>query len=286
MTRKTRKAVAFAIVLLSVGTVTAFAATSPPLVGVTKNAMNGVNRAAGANGALKPNAVGNRQIKFGSVSCGKLSQDLKAAICTGKPGAPGTPGAPGANGNNGAGGAKGDGGSKGGNGSDGTNGSDGPAAQYGVATVNVTRGTSTAAWATYSTRLGSPVGDTTGGVFRFTCSTSNAPCTVAVRAAVLSYQSATYTVYPRVLLTRQDYTTPGADTYCEYGDGSTGNGSDGAPVAIAKQIPSSAPDFTAMQLNIGGSADCGGPVTTAGNVDQITVPAGYYDVQSTFSFRP
>ena len=93
MTRKTRKMVAIAAALLSLGTVTAFAATSPPaLVGVTKSSMNGVNHAAGAHGALKTNAVGNRQIKFGSVSCGKLSADLVAAICTGKPGAPGTPG--------------------------------------------------------------------------------------------------------------------------------------------------------------------------------------------------
>jgi hypothetical protein len=84
--------------------------------------MNGVNRASGAHGALKANAVGNRQIKFGSVSCGKLSADLVAAICTGKPGAPGTPGAPGANGNNGS---KGDGGTNGGNGSKGDGGTKG-----------------------------------------------------------------------------------------------------------------------------------------------------------------
>ena len=52
---------------------------------------------------------------------------------------------------------------------------------YGVATVNVSRGGQPAtAWATYSTALGSPVGDNTGGVFRFTCSTANAPCTVSV----------------------------------------------------------------------------------------------------------
>jgi hypothetical protein len=39
-----------------------------------------------------------------------------------------------------------------------------------------------------------------------------------------------------------------------------------------------------VQINIGGSADCGGPVSTAGDVNQITVPSGYYDVHSTFLF--
>ena len=150
MTRKTRKVAAFATVLLSLGTVTAYAATSPPLVGVTKSAMNGVNRAANAKGALKPNAVGNRQIKFGSVSCGKLSADLVAAICTGKPGAPGTPGAPGANGNSGSkgdngstghDGSKGDGGSTGGNGSNGTPGANGQSAP-GFVVTHVTGGDS------------------------------------------------------------------------------------------------------------------------------------------------
>jgi hypothetical protein len=122
MTRKTRKVAAFAAVLLSLGTVTAYAASRPPILGVTKGSMNGVNRAANAHGALKANAVGNRQIKFGSVSCGKLSADLVAAICTGKPGAPGTSGARGANGNSGS---KGDGGSTGENGHNGTPGPNG-----------------------------------------------------------------------------------------------------------------------------------------------------------------
>jgi hypothetical protein len=128
MTRKTRKAAAFAVAILSVGTVTAFAATSPPVAGVTKSAMNGVNRASGAHGALKANAVGNRQIRFGSVSCGKLSLDLKAALCTGKVGAPGTPGASG---------AKGEGGTNGKSGSTGGQGDRGNTAP-GVVTTHAT----------------------------------------------------------------------------------------------------------------------------------------------------
>lgn len=155
-----------------------------------------------------------------------------------------------------------------------------PSVEYGVATVNVSRGGAPAtAWATYSTALGSPVGDTTGGVFRFTCSTANAPCTVAVKAAVLSDSSGTADFYPRVLIYRQDYNSGGPEVYCEYGDGSTG----AAPMAITKQASTTTPTYTAVPINIGGSADCGLP-GPAGDVAQITVPAGYYDVNSTFVF--
>ena len=300
MTSKTRKVAAFAAILLSLGTVTAYAASRPPLVGVTKSSMNGVNRASGAHGALKANAVGNRQIKFGSVSCGKLSADLVAAICTGKPGAPGTPGAPGANGisgskgdngSSGGNGSKGDGGSSGASGHDGSNGSNGKDASvaYGVAQVLVQRGTgAAAAWATYSTRLGSPVGDTTSGTFRFSCSDAQAPCKVTVKAAVLQSGTGTTPVYPRVLIQKQDYNAGGPSVYCEYGDGSTGANAaatDGLPAQIANQPSSATPTYTAMQLNIGGSADCGVP-GPASNVDAIIVPAGRYDVQSTFAFLP
>lgn len=156
---------------------------------------------------------------------------------------------------------------------------DGP--EYGVATVNVSRGGAPATvWATYSTLLGSPVGDTTGGVFRFTCSTANAPCKVSVGAAVLSDSAGGAQVYPRVLIYRQDYNSGGPEVYCEYGDGSTGS----APLALAKQASSATPAYAPVPLNIGGSADCSGPDPTAGDVNQITVPAGYYDVHSTFAF--
>jgi hypothetical protein len=43
--------------------------------------------------------------------------------------------------------------------------------------------------------------------------------------------------------------------------------------------------MTPLTLHIGGSADCDGPVPDAGAVSVITVPAGYYDVFSTFVFR-
>jgi hypothetical protein len=158
---------------------------------------------------------------------------------------------------------------------------DDAAPEYGVATVNVSRGGAPAAvWATYSTLLGSPVGDTTGGVFRFTCSNANAPCTVSVGAAILSDASGSAQVYPRVLIYRQDFDNGGPEVYCEYGDGATG----AAPLAVAKQASTSTPTYAPVPLDIGGSADCGGPDPTAGGVNQITVPAGYYDVHSTFAF--
>ena len=154
-------------------------------------------------------------------------------------------------------------------------------ASYGVATVNVSRSPGApTAWATYSTALGSPVGDTTGGVFRFTCKTEQAPCTVSVGGAILARSAGTGAIYPRVLIYRQDYNSGGPEIYCEYGDGSTGS----LPLALTKQPLSATPTYTPVPLNIGGSADCGGPVTTAGDVNQITVPSGYYDVHSTFVF--
>lgn len=151
---------------------------------------------------------------------------------------------------------------------------------YGVAKVDVARGTGAySTWATYSTALGSPVGDNTGGVFRFTCSTANAPCKVKVSAAILG--SSNHAVYPRLLLYRQDYAQigpgPFPEIYCEYADGSTGS----APFPLTGNA-----GYSDVPVNIGGTADCNGPDPTPGNVDQITVPAGYYDVNSTFVFLP
>jgi hypothetical protein len=158
-------------------------------------------------------------------------------------------------------------------------GADAPPAEYGVAAVSVDRGTGPAIWATYSTRLGSPVGDNTGGAFRFTCRTDQAPCKVSVSAAYLTAGAGALGVYPRVLIHRQDYVSAGPETYCEYGDGSSP-----AFAPLLAQPLSSSPAYTPFPIDIGGSADCGGPDPTAGAVNQITVPAGYYDVSSTFTF--
>lgn len=122
-------------------------------------------------------------------------------------------------------------------------------------------------------------------MFRFTCSTANAPCKVSLSGAFLSDAAGTLGIYPRVNIQRQDYVTPGFQKYCEYGDGSfTVTTPDGfAPVAAQPGSP--APVLTAFPVHIGGSADCGGPNPASGAVPEITVPAGYYDVFSTFVFR-
>ena len=152
---------------------------------------------------------------------------------------------------------------------------------YGVATVNVSRGGAPAtAWATYSTALGSPGRRYHGRRLPLHLLHPVAPCTVSIGGAVLSRSAGTAGIYPRILIYRQDYNSPGPESYCEYGDGSTGV----LPLALTKQPLSSTPTYTPVPVDIGGSADCGGPVATAGAVNQITVPAGYYDVHSTFVF--
>jgi hypothetical protein len=153
------------------------------------------------------------------------------------------------------------------------------ASEYGVGAVDVTRGTSTATWAVYSTPLGSPVGDTTGGSFRMSCSTAQAPCSVRVKAAVLSDNGGTVTFWPRLLIT-QDQTGSAPIDFCEYGDGSTG----GAPATLTKQPKSASPTYQAVQLNIGGTYDCPGGTGTGGDVDSIPLPVGHYDIDASFSF--
>ena len=68
---------------------------------------------------------------------------------------------------------------------------------------------------TYSTTLGSPAGDTTSGVFRFTCSDAQAPCKVSLTGA--STKAGTK-VYPRVNITTVSL-NGGPVNQCEYGDG-------------------------------------------------------------------
>ena len=93
--------------------------------------------------------------------------------------------------------------------------------------------------------------------------------------------SADHTLYPRLLVYNAgDGNGEAAPlTTCEYADGSAG----AAPMTIAHQVSSASPTYTAVPVNIGSSDDCGlnGP---AGDVTQITVPNGYYDVHSTFTF--
>src|SRR5688572_720256 len=95
--------------------------------------------------------------------------------------------------------------------------------EYGVASIVVTKGDGLPLpHAAYSTPLGSPVADTTGGVFRMTCDADEAPCTIAVKGAALSNGDIGGTVrfLPRVLVMRGgNIVTPAPDTFCEYADG-------------------------------------------------------------------
>lgn len=205
---------------------------------------------------------------------------------TGATGAQGIQGPKGDKGDTGATGAQGIQGPKGDKGDKGDTGAQGPPWQpeYGVANVLVDRGSGASIWATYSTTVGSPVGDTTGGTVRFTCSDAQAPCKVSATAAVLSSQTGGAHVYPRILIHSQSL-AGGPETYCEYADGGDNNGAlDAISLVPTSTSPSS---FSpALSLGIGGSLDCtGGQSYPAGGVVQeIWVPAGYYDVQSTFVF--
>lgn len=148
----------------------------------------------------------------------------------------------------------------------GQDGEDAQALPYGVGKVKVSRGGAAAtAWATYSTTIGGPEGDTTSGTFRFTCNEAQAPCKVNVAA----YSTADgVKVYPRVNILTQSL-NGGPEVQCEYGDG-----------PLSGVLTGTATD---QPVHIGGSDDCGlnGP---AGLVNEITVPAGYYDVTTTFAF--
>ena len=157
--------------------------------------------------------------------------------------------------------------------------------EYGIASIVVSKGGGLAIpHAAYSTPLGSPVADTTGGVFRMTCDAEEAPCTIAVKAAALSNGDIGGTVrfLPRVLVMKggTPSTTTEPDIMCEYADGAD------APAGLfdlTKQALAAVPDFEDILIDIGGSADCGiaGP---GGAVASIAVPEGFYDVHASFAF--
>ena len=114
--------------------------------------------------------------------------------------------------------------------------------------------------ATYSTTVGSPVGDTTGGTFRFTC--TSAPCKVSATADVLSNATGVAHVYPRILIQSEN-----PQAFCEYADGAD-NSSDAD--SISRVAMSTSPStFGALDLGIGGSLDCNaGQTYPAGGVVQ------------------
>ena len=103
---------------------------------------------------------------------------------------------------------------------------------------------------------------------------------MSVVAKVLSDTSvASGKVYPRVLIYKNGDPDSGIASalYCEYGDG---------PQTTIPRMPKADTTTPAglVPLHIGSSADCNGAGTTAGAVNEIVVPKGYYDVFSTFVF--
>jgi hypothetical protein len=160
---------------------------------------------------------------------------------------------------------------------------DGPAAEYGVANVFVDKETGNPVrYATYSVELGSPVGTSTGGQFRFTCTAAQSPCRVSLKAAVLSARSGEALVYPRVLIHRQD-SGSSPMTYCEYANGGVNRVSRVELGTGADEIRET------LTMNIGGSLDCGSNQPYRQRVDEIWVTNGstdtaHYDVWTTVNF--
>ena len=128
------------------------------------------------------------------------------------------------------------------------------------------------------------------GTFRFSCSVAQAPCKLSVKAAFLSDSGGNYAVWPRVLIHRTEYFDNSVENYCEYGDGVTNTNPFGL---VSAQTPTSTPTYLQLGIGIGGTADCG---LASGAADpsaptqliaqEINVPAGRYDVFSTFRFYP
>jgi hypothetical protein len=161
-----------------------------------------------------------------------------------------------------------------------------------VVSVFVDRGSGPTRYATFSVVLGSPIGTTTGGDFRFSCSAAQAPCKISYGAAVISAQSGNALVHPRLLIHKED--SPGAPmTFCEYADGANNN----AGLDQISRVPTAAAAVTAMQtplnMGIGGTLDCGSGQTYSPVVTEIDVPASsngtstaFYDVAAAFAFSP
>ena len=156
---------------------------------------------------------------------------------SGPAGPPGPAGSAGSAGPAGPAGPKGD---------KGDTGANAPTPEYGVAAVDVTRNGPASTWAVYSTTLGSPVGDSAGGSFRLSCSASQKPCTIAVKAAALSDNSGTITLWPRVLIT-QDLTGVGTTVFWNTATATTGT----AP-ATDRRRPTPPPNIEATAHDWGG----------------------------------
>jgi hypothetical protein len=196
-----------------------------------------------------------------------------------------------ATGSRGPAGPRGPEGPRGPQGPQGPAGSGGSAAEFGVANVLVSRGGGAPViWATFSSTLGSPVGTTVGGQVRFSCSAAQAPCKVSIAAAVLSHRTGTTTLFPRVLIQKQDGPRE-PQTFCEYANGGDNNGA----VDHIQRVPMDthvASIDKPLELGIGGTLDCGSTQEFSPTVKEIWVPSAstsgstaFYDVWATLTFE-
>jgi hypothetical protein len=151
-----------------------------------------------------------------------------------------------------------------------------PAAEptYAVGKVFVSRGGADATeWAAAGTSVAGPFTSTASTTFRMTCSAAKAPCLVSVKARA----TGDVLMYPRLLITREDIDTGAPKGTCEYGDGADNDGgSSNVGVGTEKTYG----------LGIGGTLDCGTDQVRPANgvVQEIKVPAGYYNIAATFGF--
>ena len=159
---------------------------------------------------------------------------------------------------------------------------------YAVANVFVKQGSAAPAiWATYSEAMGSPIGTTTGGEFRFTCSAAQAPCKISIAAAVLSGKTGSANLHARVLIFKQPEFEP--EVFCEYADGATESTT---PAAVSRVPMSTAVGAinSPLDMAVGSSHDCGAGQPAGSPVKEIWVPAGptgraFYNVFTTFAFK-
>src|SRR5262245_10841522 len=153
---------------------------------------------------LRGGAKTRRDVKFRDGSTCKAGERMAVPLGfagsqgpTGPAGPAGAGGPAGPQGPEGLAGAGGPAGSQGPTGLAGPPGQNAAALEYAVVSVFVDRGSGPTRWAFYSVALGSPVGTTTGGDFRFTCSPPG-PCKISYGAAVISDQSGNALVHPRL----------------------------------------------------------------------------------------
>ena len=232
-------------------------------------------------------SIGDLNVRVGS-ACAAGEKPLKLALwpSKGKQGPRGPQGAPGAQGPQGAPGAQGPQGPEGPQGAPGTSAN----AEYGVANIYVSRGDARPArYATFSTALGSPVGSTTGGQFRFSCSPAQDPCKISWGAVVISQRAGTSLVYPRITIHKESGASSGLPmTFCEYADGANNN-LGAARVQRVPSVQAGRPAIREPQGMGAGSLDCGAAQPSGERINEIWVPAGdaatnYYDVWVTLTF--